>query len=72
MHVADLVESIRSLDASQLNFCFRIMHSYITLCQGFRDLRNAYSMILDKIEKNYEKLTNPKGVAAHMQHELLY
>jgi len=29
-------------------------------------------MILDKIEKNYEKLTNPKGVAAHMQHELLY
>ena len=46
--------------------------SYITLCQGFRDLRNAYSMILDKIEKNYEKLTNPKGVAAHMQHELLY
>ena len=54
------------------NLVFLLIHSYITLCQGFRDLRNAYSMILDKIEKNYEKLTNPKGVAAHMQHELLY
>ncbi|KAK8817616.1 hypothetical protein WA538_004335, partial [Blastocystis sp. DL] len=55
MQVADLVECVRALDTSH----------YITLCQGFRDLRNAYSMILDKIEKNYEKLTNPKGVAAH-------
>ena len=46
--------------------------SYITLCQGFRDLRNAYSMILDKIEKNHDKLVNPKGVAAHLQHEFMY
>ena len=72
MHVADLVECIRALDASQQIWIVLSIASYITLCQGFRDLRNAYSMILDKIEKNYEKLTNPKGVAAHMQHELLY
>ena len=46
--------------------------SYISICQGFRDLRNAYSTILDKIEKNYEKITIPKGVAASIQQELLY
>lgn len=49
-----------------------LIHSYITLCQGFRDLRNAYSMILDKIDKNYDKLVNPKGIASHIQHEFMY
>ena len=35
-------------------------------------MRNAYSTILDKIEKNYDKLVDPKGASSRMQHELMY
>lgn len=48
------------------------MISFISICQWFRDIRNAYSAILDKIEKNYEKITNPKGMGATVQQDLLY
>ena len=72
MEVTDLVQYVRTLDNSQYDTLVLFLHSYLTLCQGFRDLRNAYSTILDKINKNYDKLTNPKGTSTHMQHELMY
>ena len=75
MHVDDVKQSITALDNSQyaisLSFCV-LKNSYISICQWFRDIRNSYSMILDKIEKNYAKITNPKGIAANLQQDLLY
>ena len=61
MEVSDLVQYIRTLDNAH----------FFTLCQGFRDLRNAYSTILDKINKNYDKIVKPKGTS-HLQHDLMY
>lgn len=65
-------QSIVALDNSQYNSVNIFMISFISICQSFRDMRNAYSTILDKIEKNYAKITNPKGVGAKIQQELLY
>ncbi|OAO17140.1 hypothetical protein AV274_1166 [Blastocystis sp. ATCC 50177/Nand II] len=62
LEVVDLIQSVKALDNAH----------YITLCQGFRDLRNAYSTILDKIDKNYDKLVDPKGTSSRLQHELMY
>ena len=73
MEIEDMKQSVFALDNSQYMILNVISNcSYISICQGFRDVRNAYSTILDKIEKNYEKITNPKGVAASIQQELLY